>query len=104
MHDAAVRETRRCSRTSCTSTPSPPPDSPAAVWGSIQARLALIPHGSYVSLYSQLGHPVAVSRAALGLGEARRVLLLFGRLGRYKGGAELLDAFAQHCRTRACGW
>lgn len=59
------------------------------------ARLALIPHGSYVSLYSRLGHPIASSRAALGLGNARRVLLLFGRLGRYKGGAELLGAFAR---------
>ncbi len=58
-------------------------------------RLALIPHGNYVSLYPRLGHPVAVSRAALGLGAARRVLLLFGRLGRYKGGADLLDVIAQ---------
>jgi glycosyltransferase involved in cell wall biosynthesis len=59
------------------------------------ARLALVPHGSYLSLYPSLGQPIAASRTALGMGDARRVLLLFGRLGRYKGGAELLGAFAR---------
>jgi beta-1,4-mannosyltransferase len=59
------------------------------------ARLALIQHGSYVSLYPRLGHPAEATRAALGLGDARRVLLLFGRLGSYKGGAELIGALAQ---------
>lgn len=57
-------------------------------------RLALIPHGNYVGQYPRLGFPVATSRAGLGLEAAGRVLLLFGRLGRYKGGPELLDAFA----------
>jgi glycosyltransferase involved in cell wall biosynthesis len=56
-------------------------------------RLALIPHGNYRPLYPALGHPVADSRAALGLDAARRVVLLFGRLGGYKGAAELLAAF-----------
>jgi beta-1,4-mannosyltransferase len=58
------------------------------------ARLALIQHGNFVSQYPTLGHSVASSRAALGLPAASRVLLLFGRLGSYKGGAELLAAFA----------
>lgn len=57
-------------------------------------RLALIPHGNYVGQYPRLGLPVAASRAGLGLEAAARVLLLFGRLGRYKGGQELLEAFA----------
>jgi glycosyltransferase involved in cell wall biosynthesis len=56
-------------------------------------RLALIHHGSYTTLYPRLATPAARSRAALGLAKARRVLLLFGRLGRYKGGLELLSAF-----------
>jgi glycosyltransferase involved in cell wall biosynthesis len=58
-------------------------------------RLALIHHGSYAPLYPRLGGRVADSRAALGLAEARRVLLLFGRLGSYKGGFELLTAFGE---------
>lgn len=57
------------------------------------ARVALVPHGSYQPLHPVLGHPTAVSRAALGLDEAQRVLLLFGRLGAYKGASELLAAF-----------
>lgn len=57
-------------------------------------RLALIPHGNFRPLYAAIGHPVGQSREALGLDEARRVLLLFGRLGDYKGAAELIDAFA----------
>ena len=46
---------------------------------------------------------MAASRAGLGLGAARRVLLLFGRLGRYKGGAELLDALGRST-IQGCGW
>ncbi len=57
-------------------------------------RLAAVPHGNYVSQYPRLCFPIATSRAELGLAAARRVVLLFGRLGRYKGGLELLDAFA----------
>lgn len=56
-------------------------------------RLALIPHGSYRPLYPAPAHPAGRSRAELGLAEAKRVLLLFGRLGAYKGGAELIEAF-----------
>ena len=63
--------------------------------GVAAARVALIQHGNYAGHYPRLGGPVAASRAGLGLGAARRVLLLFGRLGRYKGGAELLAALAE---------
>ena len=58
------------------------------------AKLALIHHGNYVGQYPRLGFPVASSRSGLGLPAEARVLLLFGRLGAYKGGLELLDAFA----------
>jgi glycosyltransferase involved in cell wall biosynthesis len=55
--------------------------------------VAVVPHGNYLPLHRPRGGPQAASRAALGLPEdGRRVLLLFGRLGAYKGGAELLDA------------
>ena len=58
------------------------------------AKLALVHHGNYVGQYPRLGSPAASSRAGLGLPAEARVLLLFGRLGAYKGGPELLDAFA----------
>lgn len=61
--------------------------------GVAPERVAVVPHGSYLPLYRPRGSPQAASREALGLPEdGGRVLLLFGRLGAYKGGAELLDA------------
>jgi glycosyltransferase involved in cell wall biosynthesis len=62
--------------------------------GADAAKLALVHHGNYVAQYPRLGFPVTASRAALGLPAEARVLLLFGRLGAYKGGPELLEAFA----------
>ncbi|MFO1039528.1 MAG: glycosyltransferase [Geminicoccaceae bacterium] len=58
------------------------------------ARIAVIPHGNYRPLYRRIGLPVVGSRAVFGLGPEDRVLLLFGRLGSYKGGEDLLAAFA----------
>ena len=63
--------------------------------GVAPERVAVVPHGNYLPLHRPRGGPQAASRAALGLPEdGRRVLLLFGRLGAYKGGAELLGALA----------
>ncbi len=61
-------------------------------------RLVVIPHGNYRPLHQPVGGPPAGSRAALGLPEAVRVLLLFGRLEDYKGVAELLEALAERDR------
>ena len=59
--------------------------------GADASRLALIHHGNYAGQFPRLGSPVASSRASLGLPASARVLLLFGRLGAYKGGVELLE-------------
>jgi glycosyltransferase involved in cell wall biosynthesis len=57
-------------------------------------RLAIVPHGHYRLVHRPRPESRAAERAALGLPEAARVLLLIGRLGAYKGAAELLRAFA----------
>jgi len=51
-------------------------------------RVTIIPHGNYRPLFPNPG------RLAPTEAEAGRRFLLFGRLGRYKGGAELVHAFA----------
>ena len=71
----------------------------AAAWaeerlGVPPERIAIVPHGNYLPLYRALEAPQATIRARLGLPEGGRFLLLFGRLGPYKGGAGLLQAFA----------
>lgn len=58
-------------------------------------RIVVVPHGNYRPRFHPIGRPQAESRAALGLPETARVLLLFGRLDAYKGGAELLEASAR---------
>lgn len=55
-------------------------------------RLVVVPHGNYRPRFHPLGGDPAASRAALGIQAEARVLLLFGRLDAYKGGAELLAA------------
>ncbi len=62
--------------------------------GVAPGRVAVVPHGSYLPLHRPLAVPAAEARAGLGLPEDGRALLLFGRLGAYKGGADLLRAFA----------
>jgi beta-1,4-mannosyltransferase len=62
--------------------------------GIAPERVAVVPHGSYLPLHRALAVPPAAARRRLGLPEDGRALLLFGRLGGYKGGAELLRAFA----------
>lgn len=71
----------------------------AAAWavgerGIDPHRLAIVPHGHYRLVHRARPAARAAERAALGLPEAARVLLLIGRLGAYKGGAALLEAFA----------
>ncbi|MDW8340407.1 MAG: glycosyltransferase [Geminicoccaceae bacterium] len=58
-------------------------------------RLAVVPHGNYRPHVAPLRGPRSSSRSALGLPEDARVLLFFGRLDAYKGGAELLEAFGR---------
>jgi beta-1,4-mannosyltransferase len=62
--------------------------------GAAPERVAVVPHGSYLPLHRPLAVPPAEARARLGLPGDGRALLLFGRLGGYKGGADLLRAFA----------
>lgn len=62
--------------------------------GAEPGRVAVVPHGNYLPLHRPRGGPAGAARAALGLPEDGRILLLFGRLGPYKGAAELLEAFA----------
>ena len=76
------------------STPWPASALPGGGWGSTRHKLALIHHGNYVGQYPEAGARWPRAVPALGLRGEARVLLLFGRLGRYKGGAELLEAFA----------
>jgi glycosyltransferase involved in cell wall biosynthesis len=57
-------------------------------------RLVVVPHGNYRPRFHPLDGDPAASRAALGIPAEARVLLLFGRLDAYKGGAELLRTFA----------
>ncbi len=69
----------------------------AASWaaerlGLDPGRIAIVPHGNYLPLYRPLGEPASASRARLGLPEEGRLLLLFGRLGAYKGVPALLEA------------
>jgi glycosyltransferase involved in cell wall biosynthesis len=52
-----------------------------------RSKLAVIPHGNYAPIYARRRIAESVSR------DGRR-FLLFGRLGRYKGSAELVRAFA----------
>jgi beta-1,4-mannosyltransferase len=51
------------------------------------SKLAVIPHGNYAPIYGRRRIPGDASRSG-------RRFLLFGRLGRYKGGEELVRAFA----------
>jgi glycosyltransferase involved in cell wall biosynthesis len=58
-----------------------------------QARLHVLPHGSYVRHYDVDADPVA-ARAALGLPLDGRVFAFVGAIRGYKNVAELLDAFS----------
>jgi hypothetical protein len=54
-----------------------------------RAEVTVIPHGNYRPLYP---NPGQVER---GGDEDERHFLLFGQLGRYKGGQELVQSFAR---------
>lgn len=55
-------------------------------------RLVVVPHGHYVDAYpSEMSREEA--RRSFGFGSAEKVYLMFGRLRRYKGSDELLEAF-----------
>jgi beta-1,4-mannosyltransferase len=59
-----------------------------------QERLVVIPHGHYIGAYpSEMSRDEA--RRSFGFGTTERVYLMFGRLRRYKGTDELLEAFRQ---------
>lgn len=58
------------------------------------ARISVIAHPSYRGVYAPAGDRRA-ARAALGLPEHRRVLLMFGNLRGYKGFEEALEALGQ---------
>ncbi|MGF1475332.1 MAG: glycosyltransferase [Geminicoccaceae bacterium] len=62
-------------------------------------RLVTIPHGNYRPLPANLLGDRPGRRLAAGYGPGDRVVLLFGRLDSYKGGEELIDAFAQTDNT-----
>jgi glycosyltransferase involved in cell wall biosynthesis len=51
-----------------------------------RSKLAVIPHGNYAPIYARRRTAESATRAG-------RRFLLFGRLGRYKGSAELVRAF-----------
>lgn len=58
-------------------------------------KLVIAPHGNFLDVHSPLGPGRAERRAAAGFAATDLVLLLFGRLGAYKGGAELVRAFGR---------
>ncbi|MDW8370985.1 MAG: glycosyltransferase, partial [Geminicoccaceae bacterium] len=63
--------------------------------GIAAERLVIVPHGNYRPRFAPLAAPREGGRAALGLPEEARVVLLFGRLDAYKGIDELLDAIGR---------
>jgi glycosyltransferase involved in cell wall biosynthesis len=71
----------------------------AADWAALRlgvdpARIAIVPHGNFLPLYHPMNGSAAGVRARIGLPEDGRILLLFGRLGAYKGAEALLQALA----------
>ena len=72
----------------------------AAAWAAERldidpGRIAIVPHGNYLPLYHPMNGSAVGVRAGFGLPEEARVLLLFGRLGAYKGAEALLAALAR---------
>jgi len=63
-------------------------------WGIEPEKIAIVPHGNYSPIYKPLEQTKNDLRSPLGLSEQDRVFLLFGRLGAYKGAADLIEAFA----------
>ncbi|WP_157505620.1 glycosyltransferase [Geminicoccus roseus] len=57
-------------------------------------KLIVLPHGNYRPLHDPRGIDRAKIRAARGWSDQEIVVLLFGRLEAYKGGHDLLEAFA----------
>jgi beta-1,4-mannosyltransferase len=76
--------------------------------GAAQARMHVLPHGSYVRQYD-VDADAALARQALGLGQAGTVFAFVGAIRGYKGVGELLEAFAtsgdlgQDARLLICG-
>ena len=64
------------------------------VGAEAQAKMHVLPHGSYVRQY-EVDLDQAASRRALGLSEAGTVFAFVGAIRRYKNVGELLDAFTR---------
>ena len=58
-------------------------------------KLIVLPHGNYRAIHDPNGLDRAALRASRGWRPEQVVVLLFGRLDAYKGGAELLSAFVE---------
>jgi glycosyltransferase involved in cell wall biosynthesis len=59
------------------------------------AKLIVLPHGNYVPVHDPRGIDQAAARAERGWTSDQRIVLLFGRLDAYKGGADVLQALAR---------
>lgn len=65
---------------------------------STRARMHVVPHGNYASVYPDtIGR--AAAREALGLGPDQTVFLFLGQIRRYKGVMDLIDSFRTIDRT-----
>ena len=59
--------------------------------GADTDRVAIIPHGSYVTSYAEADR--RESRRTLGLPDAARIVMFFGQIRAYKGVEDLVDAW-----------
>jgi beta-1,4-mannosyltransferase len=67
--------------------------------GSVEGKTTVIPHGSYVGVYSE-GRPRHVVRSELGIADDRLVFLSFGQVRRYKELGFLVAAFDRAALTQ----
>ena len=65
-------------------------------------RLVVAPHGNFLSYYARWPGSQGDARRRHRLSEKRRILLLFGRLGSYKGASDLLSCIRQFDLPNTC--